>query len=147
MITDSIEHDIVVAAPAERMWAALTEADQLSSWFDRASIDLRPGGWILFEHPGHGTVPAVIEELQPVRTFAFRWAVIGPPGERPRPGNSTRVEFTLVPQGGSTRLQLRESGFAGIQATPEDLQARYDANNAGWPRLLDRLRAHTAHVG
>jgi uncharacterized protein YndB with AHSA1/START domain len=146
MIVDTIEQDIVVAAPVERVWAVLTESDHMSRWFGPASVDLQPGGVILFQHLGHGLIPAVIEQLEPARTLAFRWAVIGPPGERPRPGNCTEVEFTLVPEGSSTRLHLRESGFSEVQATPEELQVRYNANKAGWPRILSRLGAHITAV-
>jgi uncharacterized protein YndB with AHSA1/START domain len=146
MIVDTIEQDITLAAPVDRVWAVLTESDHMSAWFGPASVDLRPGGAILFQHSGHGMIPAVIEHLEPARTLAFRWAVIGPPGERPRPGNCTEVEFTLVPEGSSTRLYLRESGFSEVEATLEELQVRYDANKAGWPGVLGRLKAHISAV-
>ena len=42
---DRIERVVEVAHPPARVWAALTTAEGLGSWFgDQATIDLRPGG-------------------------------------------------------------------------------------------------------
>ena len=42
---DRIERIVEVAHPPARVWAALTTAEGLGSWFgDEATIDLRPGG-------------------------------------------------------------------------------------------------------
>ena len=43
---DRIERTVELAAPPDRVWAALTTAEGLSAWFgNEATIDLRPGGW------------------------------------------------------------------------------------------------------
>lgn len=147
MIPDRIELDLEIPVSIDRVWAALTEPDQLGVWFgngNRARVDLQTGGRIVFDHPPHGDVPAVIEQLTPTSTLAFRWAVIGPPGEEPTDINSTVVEFVLAPLESGTQLQLRETGFSKVQTTTQELQARYDANNAGWPRTLESLRAFLA---
>ena len=48
-VPDSIERELILPAPPARVWAALTQPDQLSAWFGaRASIDLRPGGEVVF---------------------------------------------------------------------------------------------------
>jgi uncharacterized protein YndB with AHSA1/START domain len=42
---DRIERTIEVAHPPARVWAALTTAEGLGTWFgNTATIDLRPGG-------------------------------------------------------------------------------------------------------
>ena len=42
---DRIERVVEIAHPPARVWAALTTAEGLSSWFgQQARIDLRPGG-------------------------------------------------------------------------------------------------------
>ena len=46
---DSIERAITVSSPRERVWKALTAADELARWFgDSAEVDLRPGGALRF---------------------------------------------------------------------------------------------------
>jgi uncharacterized protein YndB with AHSA1/START domain len=45
MSRDRIERTVVVAAPIERVWAVITRAEHIASWFsDTAEVDLRPGG-------------------------------------------------------------------------------------------------------
>jgi uncharacterized protein YndB with AHSA1/START domain len=45
MRVDDIRREIVIDASIERVWEALTSAEQMSQWFgDSAEIDLRPGG-------------------------------------------------------------------------------------------------------
>jgi uncharacterized protein YndB with AHSA1/START domain len=46
---DTIQRELILPAPPERVWAALTQADALSAWFgSHANVDLRPGGQIDF---------------------------------------------------------------------------------------------------
>ena len=42
---DRIERTVEIARPPAEVWAALTTAEGLASWFgDEATIELRPGG-------------------------------------------------------------------------------------------------------
>ena len=42
---DRIERTVELAHPPDKVWAALTTAEGLASWFGhQATIDLRPGG-------------------------------------------------------------------------------------------------------
>ena len=96
MVDNRIERETEIAAPADLVWRAVTEPEHVGAWFGSGQptrIDLRPGGRIVFDHPGHGDIPAVVETVDAPRSYSFRWAVIGPPGEEPREGNSTVVEL------------------------------------------------------
>ena len=59
MVPEQIERETVIAAPVERVWALLTEAEHLGRWFgdSGAEIDLRPGG-VLQPHLGASTAPS-----------------------------------------------------------------------------------------
>jgi uncharacterized protein YndB with AHSA1/START domain len=53
MVADSIEREIVITAPADRVWDVLTQAEFLGAWFGSggpAEVDLRPGGRMVFDH-------------------------------------------------------------------------------------------------
>ncbi|MCX5214823.1 SRPBCC family protein [Kitasatospora sp. NBC_00240] len=148
MVADRIEREIVIAAPPERVWAVLTDPAFLGTWFGSggpAELDLRAGGRLVFDRLEHGTVPARIERVEPPRCLAYRWSQ-GLPGEEPGEGNSTLVEFTLVPDGAATRLRMVESGFAGLDTTQDVRRARRDQNNAGWHHKLAELRQHTEQL-
>ena len=50
---DSIEREITVAGPIDRVWQALTDADELAQWFgDSAELQLVPGGAFRVGCPG-----------------------------------------------------------------------------------------------
>jgi uncharacterized protein YndB with AHSA1/START domain len=145
MVSNIIEKQIVVAAPQAWVWSALTEGPHVGNWFGNGNptrIDLRVGGLIIFDHGGHGDIPAQIEALTPTVSLAYRWAVIGPAGELPSPTNSTVVSITLEQSGESTKIHLTETGFQSVDATPAELDARYQANDLGWNRTLDALAGY-----
>lgn len=50
-IRDEVRRELAIEAPQERMWRAITEANQLVRGFpDKvAEVDLRPGGTIRIE--------------------------------------------------------------------------------------------------
>jgi uncharacterized protein YndB with AHSA1/START domain len=140
---DSIEREIVIAAPVERVWAVLTEPEHIAGWFgDSATGDTSVGGELILGWKEHGNFPVVVERNDPPHAFAFRWTVTESAGEKPRPGNSTLVEFTLRPEGDRSRLRVVESGFASLDI-PADEQAKHaEGNQDGWRQELDELRAY-----
>ena len=143
MVQDMIEREVVYPASPERVWAALTEPDQIRRWFcnEGAEIDLRPGGAIRLSW-SHGTSRAIVETVDPPHQFAFRWAP-GYNGEDPnRPIEEqplTLVAFTLEPVDGGTRLRLVESGFAALDESRR-IAALKD-NSGGWDECLAGLSA------
>jgi uncharacterized protein YndB with AHSA1/START domain len=137
VVPDSIDREIVIDAPPERVWSIVTEAQHVAGWFsDEAEIDLRPGGAMLLTWHGHGAYRARVETVEAPHRFAFRWL------RRKGAEGSTLVVMTLTPEGTSTRLRVVESGFADL-AWPEDERVRYaDENRAGWGVELGELRAY-----
>ena len=138
-VPDSIEREVILPVPPARVWAALTQADQLGAWFGtQASIDLRPGGEVVFTWDGstgpRGGSRGVIETLEPPRRFAFRWQAAE--GE----AAMTRVEFRLEPHAEGTRLFVVESGFASL---PPELRTR-ESHVEGWQRELEELAQYLA---
>ncbi|MFF3109567.1 SRPBCC family protein [Kitasatospora sp. NPDC057904] len=145
---DSIEREIVIAAPRERVWQILTRAEFLGRWFGSgapAEIDLRPGGRMVFDHGVHGTLPAWIEQVERPAVFSYRWSQ-GAAGEEPAADNSTLVRFTLTTVPGGTRLRMVESGFATLALPAEAILARHEQNSAGWDRKLPELVLHVAKL-
>jgi uncharacterized protein YndB with AHSA1/START domain len=143
MIPDSIQRDIVIDAPPDRVWAAITEARHLATWFadDGAEIEREIGGQVLLRWKEHGTALGVIEEFDPPRTFSMRWSLVDT--EPPRPGNSTRVRFTLEPRGGGgTLLTVVESGFRSLEGDAAEKRRHLETNTEGWEAALAGLRGY-----
>jgi uncharacterized protein YndB with AHSA1/START domain len=146
---DSIEREVVIDAPVDRVWQLVTEAEHLGRWFGDAGaeVDLRPGGAMELRWSDHGASRARIEAVEAPRLFAFRWAPFkSPAGAEPTDGNSTRVEFSLSEEGQGTRLRVVESGFAGLATSEEQRRKNLDANTKGWRIELGELQDYAVRI-
>ncbi len=145
MATDRIEREIIINAPQDRVWAVLTEADHVARWFgDSAEVDLRPGGKMIFGWKEHGNHHARVERVDPPGFFSYRWARLA--GIEPAPGNSTLVEFTLIPEGSATRLRVVETGFASLDGSEEDRGTAVKQNTEGWISELGELQEYAERL-
>lgn len=132
---DRIERTMELAHPPAKVWAALTTAEGLGTWFgNRATVDLRPGGAARLTWTDGPTVDLRVERVEEPAVFGFTWPVHGLPDDDPR---RTYVEFTLTQVGDGTRLTVVESGFAQL---PDDAHAKaFDGNTQGWASELGEL--------
>jgi uncharacterized protein YndB with AHSA1/START domain len=135
---DRIERTIELAHPPAKVWAALTTAEGLGSWFgNEATIDLRPGGAARMSWTTGDNAEMQIERVEEASVFGFTWHIHGLPDDDPR---RTYVEFTLEPLGAGTRLTVVESGFAQL---PDDAHSKaFDGNTEGWAHELGELVAY-----
>ncbi len=145
MIPDRIEREIVIDAPPERVWSLMTEPEFWVAKGD-TQVTVREGALLVSDHPDYGRFPQRIEKIEPERYIAFRWASTFP-GEEPRPGNSTLVEYTLTEEDGKTRLRVVESGFATLAAAEDVRRKSYDGNTEGWAIELDAFRKRVEQQG
>ena len=149
MTEDRIERDVLIAAPVERVWALITQAEHLGTWFGDAgaAIDLREGGELELRWEKHGTSRGRIERVDEPTAFAFRWAPDQDPGgAEPVHGNSTLVEFTLGAEGDGTRVRVVETGFASLDTSPDQQAQNYEANSKGWSLELGELADYATRV-
>lgn len=132
---DRIVRTLDLAHPPAAVWAAITTAEGLGSWFgDTASIDLRPGGAGELKWSSGDTANLRVERVEEPSVFGFTWHIYGLPEGDPR---RTYVEFTLEPAAAGTRLTVVESGFAQL---PEDAHgAAFGGNTDGWRKELGEL--------
>ncbi|WP_436763550.1 SRPBCC domain-containing protein [Streptosporangium sp. V21-05] len=136
---DRIERTVQLVHPPERVWAALTTAEGLGTWFGhRAEVDLRVGGEARLSWDSGDTATLTIERLEPPRVFGYTWPVAGLPDGDPR---RTYVEFTLEPAGAGTTLTMVESGFAQVPDA-EARRAAHSGNTKGWTNELGELVAY-----
>jgi uncharacterized protein YndB with AHSA1/START domain len=132
---DRIERTVELAHPPQKVWAAITTAEGLGTWFgNKASVDLRPGGTAQLSWDDGASASLRIERVEEPTVFAYTWHIYGLPEDDPR---RTYVEFTLEPVGAGTRLRVVESGFA--QLSDEAYRTAFDGNTDGWGRELAEL--------
>lgn len=135
---DRIERTVELPHSPGKVWAALTTAEGLSSWFGtEAAIDPRPGGagWMTWD--GGFRVEMRVERVEEPAVFGFTWQIHELPEDDPR---RTYVEFTLEPAGAGTRLTVVETGFAQL---PPDVHGKtYDSHVQGWASELGELAGY-----
>ena len=132
---DRIERTVEIAHPPGKVWAALTTAEGLGTWFgNQATIDLRPGGTAQVAWADGARADLRIERLEEPSVFGFTWRIYGLDEDDPR---RTYVEFTLEPMDAGTRLTVVESGFA--QLAEDAYRVAYGGNSEGWIRELRDL--------
>ncbi|WP_280236999.1 SRPBCC domain-containing protein [Nocardia cyriacigeorgica] len=132
---DRIERTVELGHSPEKVWAAITTAEGLGTWFGNdAGIDLRPGGaaWMRWEE---GDMQRLrVERVEEPRVFGFTWQIYGLAAEDPR---RTYVEFTLEPVASGTRLTVVETGFAQLDG--EEHATAHSGNTKGWAQELGEL--------
>ena len=139
MASDQIEREIIIEAPVDRVWSLVTEFAFGLPEGELAKHDLQEGTVFQAQYPEVGRYPLRIEKIEKARALSYRWASAFP-GEEPRAGNSTLIEFTLTPTGKSTRLHVVESGFASLDARETIRNKAFDDNTSGWRKELDTLK-------
>jgi uncharacterized protein YndB with AHSA1/START domain len=87
----------------------------------------------------YGVFPVLLEQEDPPNYLACRWASSFP-GEEPRTGNSTLVEFNLNEMDGGTWVRVIESGFSSFAVSEEKQQKFLQENAQGWESQLKVLR-------
>ena len=102
--TFTVRRTVHVAAPVEKVWAAVTEAEHISRWFGRAEIAGRGvGATGTLTWPDHGPIPLRVEAFDEPHTVSYRWSNDDALGTAPAGldvEHSTVFTFTLEPVAG-----------------------------------------------
>ena len=102
-----IEREIVVPAPPDEVWEALTEPDRLEEWFaTEVELDAQPGGEGVFRWGDGEERRAVVREAEPGERLVLDWDDDG----------ATVLELEEVD--GGTRVHVTETAphFGGALA-------------------------------
>ena len=130
--------ELEIAAPPEAVWRAITEGEEIASWFAfQAESDPKAGGFVHLSWDGQWDARMTIEALEPLRRLRHTWPVTAPSGEKVQ----LAVEYQLEGRGGKTRLRLVQSGFSG----DESWDGIVDAHRRGWAVELGSLRHYAEH--
>jgi uncharacterized protein YndB with AHSA1/START domain len=159
MSTDRIEKQILLHAPLERVWQAVSDAQQFGRWFGVALNGAFTAGAHLTGRIAPTTLDAEVAELQkphegksfefwvekvePMRSISFRWHpyAIGP-GKDYSKEPKTLIVFNLQAIGNDTRLTITESGFDQI---PIERRAEaFKANDGGWSHQAKLIEKYLA---
>ena len=140
-----IDRTIEIKASPERVWRALTNAKELSTWFQvTIEGEIAPGNevWMTSSCDGNvGRFRVLFVEMTPPKRFVWQWhpGAVDPNidySKEPR----TTVAFTLEPSGSGTRVSLAETGFNEISLARR--AKVFGDNDQGWTEVLVWLSNH-----
>lgn len=141
-----IDRTIEVKAPPDRVWRALTDAKELSAWFQvKIDGDVAPDTdvWMTSVHPDHNGQRFRVRftEMTPPHRFVWQWhpGEVDPGVDYSREPRTT-VTFTLEASGSGTRLSVSETGFDEISLARR--AKVYKDNSQGWAEVLLWLQKH-----
>ena len=157
--TDRIEKKVLLRAPRERVWRAISDSRQFGNWFG-----------VEFDGPFVAGTPIVgklvptavdaevaerqkpytgfrfefaVDQIEPMRLFSFRWhpyAMEKDVDYSKEP--TTLVAFELEEASGGTMLTVTESGFDRI---PLERRAKaFAANEGGWTAQVKMIEKYLA---
>jgi uncharacterized protein YndB with AHSA1/START domain len=117
-------------APVERVWKALTDVEQMRSWyFDLKEFKPTVGFEFEFvvEHEGnrYHHLCRVIDVI-PQKKIAYTWRYKGEPGD-------SLVTFELFGEGDKTRVKLTHTGIETFPKTPAYARKNFEA---GWTEII-----------
>jgi uncharacterized protein YndB with AHSA1/START domain len=129
----TVTRSVLVDAPRERVWQALTDPRQLEQWWtegdDRADVTDKAGTW---NHGEHGNFGFTVDELDPMDAVAYSWSA---GAAAPLATASTRFRFVLEDVDGGVQVTVVETGFEVCV----DPAAQMESHREGWNTMLDRL--------
>lgn len=152
--TNQIVKQVLLNAPLDRVWRAITDSTAFGTWFGaevegdfeagpKLNAKIRPTRVdpeiARHQEPYAGMeFTLAVERIEPMRLFSFRWhpggSEVGP--DTPD-AEMTLVEFVLEETGDGVRLTITESGFERVPLARR-AQAIAD-NTGGWEAQADLI--------
>jgi uncharacterized protein YndB with AHSA1/START domain len=157
--TDRIEKKVLLRAPRERVWRAISDSKEFGSWFGVKFDGPFVAGTRMLgkivpttvdpeiaarQKPHEGRAfDCSVDRVEPMRLFSFRWHPFAvEPGVDYSKEPSTLVQFELEEASGGTMLTVTESGFDRI---PLERRAKaFAANEGGWTAQMKLIEKYLA---
>lgn len=130
---DVITKEVLFNHPIDRIWNAITKAEEISTWFIKADFKAEKGYQYTFtsepNEKGCTTISGEIKESNPY-VLIYTWIVGGTNVE-------TTVKWELKPTENGTKLVLEHSGITNY--TDETAVAMFENFNGGWDNCINGL--------
>jgi uncharacterized protein YndB with AHSA1/START domain len=146
--TDRIERSILIDAPRERVWRALSNAEEFGTWFganlkgQAFTAGQRARGNITYPGYEHIMFDVLVERVEPQQLLSYRWHPYAvDPAVDYTQEEPTLVTFTLADApGNGTLLTVVESGFDKVP--PHRRLEAFRMNSGGWEAQMENIKRH-----
>ena len=135
-------HEIVIDAPIEAVWKAISEGEELTRWFvDAATVTPGVGGTVSISWDGGEMSSGTIEAWEPNRKLRKRLAPLEMGALKSDPAVPMIDEYTIERRDGKTVLRLVCSGIPDAK----EWDGFYSGTNSGWKSFLRTLQHYLEH--
>jgi uncharacterized protein YndB with AHSA1/START domain len=146
--TNTIERSVLIRASRERVWRALSHAEEFGDWFganlkgQRFVPGERARGNLTFAGYEHVMFDVWVDRVEPMDLLSYRWHPYAvDPAVDYNQEEPTLVTFTLKDAPGpAILLTVVESGFDKVP--PERRSLAYRMNSGGWEVQMDKILRH-----
>jgi uncharacterized protein YndB with AHSA1/START domain len=162
MNTDQIKKQVLLKATRERVWHAIIDTAAFGTWFG-AEFDgpFVEGEWLIgriaqtkvdaevakMQEPMVGVAfHVLVERIEPMRRFAFRWHPSAvEEGRDYSKEPTTLVTFELADADDGILLTITESGFEQLPAARR--AESFESNEGGWTHQVRLIEKYLALEG
>jgi uncharacterized protein YndB with AHSA1/START domain len=132
----TIAHSLVIKAPVDEVFTAISAGDGISRWFTTSAVsEPHTGGTFRYVFDNEKPELSSVQEGRYIDVVAGRKLVH--PWRFPGLSQPTTVEYALTPRGDETQLDFRNTGFG---QGPE-WDGPYQRFTGGWKLFLDNLKS------
>ncbi len=136
------EHEIVIDAPIEAVWKAITDAEELTRWFvEAATVEPGVGGKIWISWGGGEEGESRIEAWEPNRRLRLALKPFDMGAAKSDAQTAIVDEYTLEQRDGKTVLRFVSSGIPDAA----EWDGFYDGTNTGWDSFFRTMRHYLEH--
>jgi uncharacterized protein YndB with AHSA1/START domain len=135
----AVERSVLINAPRQRVWQAITDPAQLEQWYAPGCPweipVLQVGATVKFHNTGTDIQLATIEELEPLHRLTLRWQL-----DPAHPGITLLNSFLLEEADGNTRVTVSQAGYESLPDGMREEQFRQDAD--AYTAIAESLKSY-----
>lgn len=132
---DIIKKEKIFKHSIDTIWNAITNAEELSSWFIKTNFKAEKGFQYTFFATGEDDCTDIVGEVKSADpyTLVYTWIVTNTNLE-------TTVSWTLETVAEGTKLHLEHSGISNYEGSTA--VEMFESFNGGWSNCIDKLTSY-----
>ena len=139
METLALERSVLINAPRQRVWQAITDPAQLEQWYAPGCAweipALQVGATVKFHNTDTDIQLATIEALEPLHQFTLRWHL-----DPAHPGITLLNSFLLKEDNDNTQVTVSQAGYESLSDGMREEQLRQDAD--AYTAIAESLKSY-----
>lgn len=131
MANNTIKTERYYSHSLQKVWEAISKAEEISAWFIKADFKAETGYQYTFTHE-NTVISGKVLEVDPPKKLIYTWIVSGTEVE-------TTVTWELEEKEGGTLLKLEHTGIEGYGPAAETF---FNNFKGGWENCFNELEKY-----